>query len=136
WALVPQLKVYPMGKVENNFAVYLQRVPMNGIDPRGVYENVGYEVSLENHLDSSEPLTKRRYCESFRNLQAHGWDKFLDEELRPKKFVFFTDEGSIVIKARVDLNHSKLVLGSADPDDEDIWIGKVTGFEKGEDVKF
>ncbi|KAF4690100.1 hypothetical protein FOZ60_000666 [Perkinsus olseni] len=131
-----RLKVYPMGKVENNFAVYLQRVPMNGIDPRGVYKNVGYEVSLENHWDSSEPLTKRRYCEWFRNSQAHGWNKFLDEELRPKKFVFFTDEGSIVIKARVYLNHSKLVLAAADPHDEDIWIGKVTGFEKGEDVKF
>ncbi|KAF4691265.1 hypothetical protein FOZ63_032121, partial [Perkinsus olseni] len=51
-----QLEVYPMADVDDGLIVYLMCVPMEGVIRRITYDNVGNDISLVNHRDSSKSL--------------------------------------------------------------------------------
>ncbi|KAF4739752.1 hypothetical protein FOZ62_000893, partial [Perkinsus olseni] len=71
-----QLMIYPMGEAGDTFTVYLQRVPMDGVDPRFVYENVDYEISIMNHRDDQEPITSGKVKGSFAaDARVGGFEK-------------------------------------------------------------
>ncbi|KAF4674341.1 hypothetical protein FOZ60_001265, partial [Perkinsus olseni] len=137
-----QLEVYPMGEAEDTFSAYICRVPVDGVDSRIMYEQVNFEITLVNQRNNKESITKKDELDSFPADESYGFDDFLDEELRSETHpAFFDDKGGIVIRARVDITESKLSLVPAEkvpvePDEQEIKIGGVADFEKGEDIKF
>ncbi|KAF4690097.1 hypothetical protein FOZ63_028128 [Perkinsus olseni] len=130
-----QLMVYPMGEAGDTFTVYLQRVPVDGVDPRFVYENVDYEISIMNHRDDQEAMTSGKVKGSFAaDARVRGFEKNIIDQVPRSAYV--DGDGGMVIKARVDLNNSRLSPAEFFPDEEGFWIEDIADFKKGEDMKF
>ncbi|KAF4730307.1 hypothetical protein FOZ62_026386 [Perkinsus olseni] len=130
-----QLMVYPMGEAGDTLTIYLQRVPMDGVDPRFVYENVDYEISIMNHRDDQVAMTRGKVKGSFAaDARVRGFEKdIIDQVLRS---AYVDGDGGMVIKSRVDLNNSRLSPAEGSPNEEGFWIEDIADFKKGEDMKF
>ncbi|KAF4717671.1 hypothetical protein FOZ62_009892, partial [Perkinsus olseni] len=66
------------------------------------------------------------------DARVRGFEKdIIDQVLRS---AYVDGDGGMVIKARVDLNNSR--LSPAEEDEEGFWIEDIADFKKGEDMKF
>ncbi|KAF4684984.1 hypothetical protein FOZ60_007065 [Perkinsus olseni] len=138
-----QLEVYPMGQVDNSLSAYVWAIPTSGVSARVAYENVVMQISLVNHRNEEQSMTRRSGGRSYdMDSPSWGWRKLLDKVLREAENPdFFDDRGGIVIKARVDLTNARFTLTPPPivppgPSEQEVRIEDVIDYEIGEDMKF